>query len=1100
MQEQQRHHSSVEAQVIMLFYPLEDPEVPFVVSDALQRCFGAGGLICRSEGLSLVVSSSIGNGAREERHTVYSMYDLRPNEVYIVPIENNDETDPHNQLLGRDSSQYLLVCRRQGREMSALFGHAPTPSTTQTEREEEEEVDDDSFIGVVMSREERNEREPAAAAAAVEGAEAPEEAQRPLLVQFEVQSLEGEEFLEAYDVDASLHESGVPQEAAEAFAAVVPGRLVLTNYRLLFVPKKRFVVPRITIERGATPVTTSQFALAQVIDDYDVGETPQTPEAASDEQLPFVQPEAIKAAAATMAKRVFTPQHTSSPATAEAAAEAHKNCKSLPLAPDVIAKVVTPAPQQQQQQQTQQQYQHQLAEQKDSRESPLWKQPIWFPLWLVSSVSTPQPGTAARLGQFFFGLLATDSQSTTLEVSVSPYYPSPLFASLRFVFKRARECERAATIIKQAAAPAHFEQTFARHYHCSEQDTGPHRCRACASQAAIYPMQEEFERQGLDLTSGYGRWRLTRANKNYSLCESYPRSFVVPASASDQLVSASAEFRAKRRLPILTWVSAEGASITRGAQPMSGMTFARSAQDEEYVELIRQTNDAARPLHILDCRPYMNSIANRATQGGSEGATYAHCTVSYLDIQNIHAVRDSFLKMRSTFGSCRFAGVRPSAVLLGVAASAWYDHIAAVLQGTAQVVRLVGHRHESVFVHCSDSWDRTSQLCALAQLCLDPYYRTMHGFARLIEKDWLKVGHRFADRMRADSLQLGERAPRCDDASPIFLQFIECVWQLTQQYPFAFEFGETFLIDLYEEAMIGRFGTFLYNSDCERERYKVPQHSQSLWLYLLSFPDKYRNPLYDSRRFASPQALAPSPPSPRRDARVSPSPLQSAVGGEPLKVATTSAVSQSTLLGADVFNQAPREPPQPHRVRVKADIRVRDCDVHCMGSTYLSPMHGTIAESSFIHPGDDSDSDSDREGSTGDSSTGGSGGLDRSNEHDDPSDGGDSGSGGGSEDDDGADEEMAEVAAAHHKAVTKAAASESAIIMPHYQPHNLHIWYGFFQRYSQGVTSMVPATDLVNGDAFVLTLSRHITAMQAEICKLRKKLHSARHQQQQQKP
>jgi len=41
---------------------------------------------------------------------------------------------------------------------------------------------------------------------------------------------------------------------------------------------------------------------------------------------------------------------------------------------------------------------------------------------------------------------------------------------------------------------------------------------------------------------------------------------------------------------------------------------------------------------------------------------------------------------------------------------------------------------EPVLVHCSDGWDRTSQLCALAQLMLDPYYRTVSGFRVLVEK------------------------------------------------------------------------------------------------------------------------------------------------------------------------------------------------------------------------------------------------------------------------------------------------------------------------------------------------------------------------------
>lgn len=40
----------------------------------------------------------------------------------------------------------------------------------------------------------------------------------------------------------------------------------------------------------------------------------------------------------------------------------------------------------------------------------------------------------------------------------------------------------------------------------------------------------------------------------------------------------------------------------------------------------------------------------------------------------------------------------------------------------------------SLLVHCSDGWDRTPQLTSLAQICLDPYYRTRKGFAVVVEK------------------------------------------------------------------------------------------------------------------------------------------------------------------------------------------------------------------------------------------------------------------------------------------------------------------------------------------------------------------------------
>lgn len=67
----------------------------------------------------------------------------------------------------------------------------------------------------------------------------------------------------------------------------------------------------------------------------------------------------------------------------------------------------------------------------------------------------------------------------------------------------------------------------------------------------------------------------------------------------------------------------------------------------------------------------------------------------------------------------------------------WLTHIALVLDGAVKIAHCVHHRNRSVLIHCSDGWDRTSQLSALAQLLLDPYYRTMRGFQVLIEKEWL---------------------------------------------------------------------------------------------------------------------------------------------------------------------------------------------------------------------------------------------------------------------------------------------------------------------------------------------------------------------------
>lgn len=54
--------------------------------------------------------------------------------------------------------------------------------------------------------------------------------------------------------------------------------------------------------------------------------------------------------------------------------------------------------------------------------------------------------------------------------------------------------------------------------------------------------------------------------------------------------------------------------------------------------------------------------------------------------------------------------------------------------------------------------------------------------------------------------------------SPLFLMFLDCVWQLLEQYPAAFEFSETYLTVLYDSARISLFGTFLFN--CPHQRVK----------------------------------------------------------------------------------------------------------------------------------------------------------------------------------------------------------------------------------------------------------------------------------------
>jgi myotubularin-related protein 6/7/8 len=128
-------------------------------------------------------------------------------------------------------------------------------------------------------------------------------------------------------------------------------------------------------------------------------------------------------------------------------------------------------------------------------------------------------------------------------------------------------------------------------------------------------------------------------------------------------------------------------------------------------------------------------------------------------------------------------------------------------------MQAVNDQGVNVIVHCSDGWDRTAQTCSLASLLLDPYYRTIHGFQILVEKEWLTFGHKFSQRC---AHVISDNGESLKETSPIFHQLLECVWQLTQQFPCAFEFNELFLIKMHEYVYSCHFGTFVGN--CEKER------------------------------------------------------------------------------------------------------------------------------------------------------------------------------------------------------------------------------------------------------------------------------------------
>uniref|UniRef100_H2Y623 PH domain-containing protein n=1 Tax=Ciona savignyi TaxID=51511 RepID=H2Y623_CIOSA len=375
--------------------------------------------------------------------------------------------------------------------------------------------------------------------------------------------------------------------------------------------------------------------------------------------------------------------------------------------------------------------------------------------------------------------------------------------------------------------------------------------------------ESDYKRMGLLNTEG-NRYRLSRVNRMFSVCRSYPACLVVPMSVSDEQVKSLAHCHHQSRFPCIVWMHPTSSAVlmrcsgirTRTASslfkhgqstPMSvsdeGTTGSGHEEERFLMKIASFSSPTSRPSSQLFREDSMSSLSSIGTDDEVGDIKHPleytrvpmfnlfsfHFSLGYKFLNhrlyqvNHHRMHSNSRPLTGTsmrshsrkWGTLRSNG-KPTNDRLShspvvrsngsITQSAMYN----AMSKQARVYVFGDKAQLKVFMSSFlYGCDTVPQISSLAQIMLDPHYRTIRGFQTLVQKEWLSFGHRFSHRNRFNDVQ-------SSGFTPVFLQFLDAVFQLVTQFPLSFEFNSTYLELIAYHSVSNRFTTFLLDSDYER--------------------------------------------------------------------------------------------------------------------------------------------------------------------------------------------------------------------------------------------------------------------------------------------
>ncbi|XP_068176065.1 myotubularin-related protein 10 isoform X2 [Antennarius striatus] len=401
---------------------------------------------------------------------------------------------------------------------------------------------------------------------------------------------------------------------------------------------------------------------------------------------------------------------------------------------------------------------------------------------------------------------------------------------IRFCFHEAgpESAKKVCLAIAHYSHPADLQLLFGfeyhgRRYHESKGDRVNGSKPRGRLQTPIFDCSSDWDRE--IKRTGASEWRVCSINESYAISPSLPEYIVVPVSLTDQNLKQYSSSFTDQRIPLWCWNHINGSALVRMASINDPL------QQKKIDQRVFTAITKSHPLHI-------------------------EVIVSELDkwLPGTQDIQSAFVKIRNICVIDPFEETEER-WLSAVENSRWLEYVRAFLKHSAEIVYHLDARNTSVILQEEEDRDLNCVVSSLVQLMLDPHYRSLTGFQSLVQKEWVMAGHRFLDR--CNHLKKSD-----NKESPLFMLFLDCVWQMMNQYPAAFEITEFYLTALSDSMWIPLFSTFLFNSPKQRAQHlmdfaknkAIPQvedqvlYFPPVWNWSLQFSSKdqtlFNNPMY----------------------------------------------------------------------------------------------------------------------------------------------------------------------------------------------------------------------------------------------------------------